>query len=439
MLADKITEVIFIGMPGPTHHYGGLSADNVASSTNRGSASNPQLAALQAISLARRLRELGLVPAILPPQLRPHLPLLAERFTDVSGDALIVKAAKEAPELLESASSSSAMWSANAATVSPIADNKDGKLHLTTANLHTNLHRRIEAQDTHALLCAIFAPIPKTIMHPPLPDAQRDEGAANHMRLAPRHFAQGLNVFVYSKAGRQSLEACQAIASAHGLMPEATLFIEQNPKVIEAGVFHNDVIAVSNEHVLLVHEDAYAGGREDIARIGVAYKQVSGHNLTTLIIERNELSVQEAVQTYFFNSQILTKFAGNMAVIAPKEVQELFGGKAMRLFEKIARDSGNPIDEIITLDLRQSMRNGGGPACLRLRVAMNSAQLTALHENSNVLADEPLLAALETLVKKHYREELYTADVADPALYHECKAMREELLALMRLKILPPQ
>ena len=438
-MVQALTEVIFIGLPGPTHHYGGLSADNVASSRNRGLVSNPKLAAGQALSLARALGSLGLTAAILPPQLRPHLPLLAECFPLLSGaDALIATAAKDAPQLLEAAASSSAMWSANAATVSPIVDNSDGKLHITAANLQTNRHRRIEAQDTHALLKAIFVGVPDTLVHPPLPAQQRDEGAANHMRLAPRHSACGLNVFVYGADGsrddapsaRQDLAASKAIAAQHGITD--ALFIKQNPDIIKNGVFHNDVIAVGNENVLLVHERAYAG-EGDIARIQQAYEKQHGQPLVMLQVKDDALSVTEAVHTYLFNSQIVSKPNGKMAIIAPQEVRELYEGKALKILENICADTSNPVDEVITLDLRQSMRNGGGPACLRLRVPMSGAQLEALQKTVNILAGESLLGALELIIGKFYPDELTAQQLADPALYYNCKAMREKMLALMGL------
>lgn len=443
MVDDKITEVIFIGMPGPTHHYGGLSGDNVASSANRGSVSNPRLAAQQALALARRLRGLGLTVGLFPPQLRPHLPLLAERFPiqEPTPERLINLAASEAPALLEAACSSSAMWSANAATVTAAPENTDQGLHLTPANLFTNQHRRIEASDTHALLSAIFANVPGATVHAPLVDLLRDEGAANHMRLTPSHGERGLNVFVYGTDGseddpataRQTLTACEVIAMQHGVPAACSLFIRQNPDVIRKGVFHNDVIAVANESVLLAHEEAFAGGQADIAQMQKSYFALTGVEFTPIIIRKGDLSVEEAVQCYFFNSQLVTKPSGAMAVIAPLEVSELFGGKAEKLLARIAADPANPIDEIITLDLRQSMRNGGGPACLRLRVPMSPLQVEALRAQVNVLVDDELLEKTGAIIERFYPESLTAGELADPAHYHHCRAMRAELLALMRL------
>jgi succinylarginine dihydrolase len=445
MVTEPVKEVIFVGLPGPTHNYGGLSKDNVASSLNRGNTSNPKQAALQALGLVRLMKSLGVEVGILPPQLRPHLASLRQRF---HGDAeqLIAQAAKQDPALLEKLCSSSAMWTANAATTSPAIDNADQMLHLTVANLHTNLHRRIEADDTYRVLNAIFAQVPGARVHPPLDAAQgfRDEGAANHMRLLPRHNGRGLHVFVYGadgsqddpKSARQTLSAFQAIKTEHGIPATHALFIKQNPAVIREGVFHNDVIAVSNESVLLVHEQAYAGGRLDIERIADMYKSLHGEELNVIMITDADLEVDEAVHTYFFNSQIITKPDGRMAVIAPSEVEMLYAGKAARLFKTIKNDSGNPIDEVHFVDLRQSMNNGGGPACLRLRVPMVETRVAAIKTHVNVMADDALLKNIESIIETHYPDKVDPEDIADPALYFGCRTVLMELGALMNLPLL---
>lgn len=420
-------EVIFIGFPSPTHHYGGLSADNVASSKNRHSESSPKQAALQAVELMRYLLSLGQIVGVLPPQLRPHLPLLTERGFGIETAPL---------ELLEKASSSSAMWVANAGTISPVADSADRKLHITTANLQSNIHRRIEAQATHQTLTAIFATVPNVILHNPLRADYGflDEGAANHMRLAPSHNDIGLNVFAYG--GRQNLKALRAIAANHCVFYEHALFVEQNPQVIAQGVFHNDVIAVSNENLLLVHELAYANGRSDIAKIESAYKKLHPNgNLQTIIISSDDLSVAEAVHSYFFNSQIITKPNGKMTVIAPQEIEILHNGKAAKLLGKICADSNNSIEDFVTLDLRQSMRNGGGPACLRLRVPMTDEQLLAISKNTAVLMNNDRLLELTKLAEKYYPETLNSEGLRSPELFKNCKSLLAEMKELLRCNI----
>ncbi len=420
-------EVIFIGLPGTTHHYGGLSPDNVASGLNRGSESSPKQAALQVIALARYLHSLGVMVALLPPQLRPDLEALRE-----NGFNLETAPQKE----LEQVSSSSFMWAANAATVTPVVDNSDGKLHLTVANLHTNLHRRIEAKNTYKVLSQIFQEVPDSIVHAPLAASEGllDEGAANHMRLSPSHDAVGLNIFTYGK--RQSLSASEAIVKNHNIPPEKALLLEQNTEVIKKGVFHNDVIAVSNENLLLVHEAAYANGMDDINKIEKMYHALHPQgNLQLIVIKESELSVEEAVHCYFFNSQIVTKPSGKMVVIAPSELETLYSGKAAKLMEKICKSADNRIDEVKYMDLRQSMRNGGGPACLRLRVPVTTAQAAAIKANTWVIVNEKNLPKIENLVENYYSESLTPMDLRSPELYKNCEAFLAEMSPIMKLKL----
>lgn len=368
----------------------------------------------------RLLAGLGVETGVLPPQLRPHLALL-------EGAPLA-----DAPlALLEKASSSSAMWVANAATVSPACDSADGLLHITAANLHTNLHRRIEAQATYHTLSQIFAQVPHAKLHPPL-DASRglyDEGAANHMRLSPTPSARGLHVFVHGKDARQSLAASQAVAVQHALDVRQVVFVQQHPEAIAAGVFHNDVIAVSHNRLLLAHEAAYVEG--GLASIEAAWRALYPHEALNIItITQQELTLEEAVNTYFFNSQIVSAANGDTVVLAPIELTLLHGGKAARLMEKYFSD-------VRFLDLRQSMRNGGGPACLRLRVPMQHSQILALKNTVGVLVDEALLEGLEAMIECHYLDALTPEGLRDPALYKASQAVLTELSALLKLSLSP--
>ena len=444
-LANNFTEVIFIGLPGPTHNYGGLSGDNMASSANQGSISSPKDAALQALALARRLLSLGVTVGILPPQLRPSLKELKKHFT---GDeaSIIEQAVKTNPALLESLSSSSSMWVANAATITPPHDNDDGMLHVTVANLHTNLHRRIEALDTYLVLRQVFAQVPHAVVDLPLDasDGLRDEGAANHMRLAASHSTAGLNVFVYGTDGnprdprtaRQTLDASQHIIARHKLSDDAAICVKQNPAAIEQGVFHNDVIAVSNENFLLVHEDAYSLGSADIDYITESYLTRTGQLPIIRIVRRSELSVEEAVNSYFFNSQIISLPDGGMAIIAPGDTKELYDGKAWTLLEKIKAETNNPIREIFNVDLKQSMRNGGGPACLRLRVLLDDAQLLAMKNHNRVLMNDATLKSLEDAVARTYPETLRARDI-NYELYLCCQGALQALGICLGLELLP--
>lgn len=416
-------------MPGPTHHYGGLAPDNHASSKHQGIVSHPKQAALQLLELAKKLMELGVAVAILPPQLRPYLPELKKHF---SGDdeAVIAQAAQQNPRLLEAMSSSASMWAANSATVSCALDTSDHKTHITIANLHTNLHRRIEALTSYRVFRNIFARVPRVVVDMPL-DAHygfRDEGAANHMRLAPHHSAPGLNVMVYGtddnprdpRTARQTLSASQEIIRKHTLSDEAAIVIKQNPRAIEQGVFHNDVIAVSNENLLLVHEEAFALARADIDFIADSYAARTGFALNICIIASKHLSITEAVNTYFFNSQIITLPDGKMAMIAPQEAKELYDGKAAKIISSMLADGRNPISQVHYVNLRESMQNGGGPACLRLRVPLDAEQFAALSNHTKVIMDGARLQQLQHTIEQHYPNNLTANDIND-ALYQRSK------------------
>ena len=77
------------------------------------------------------------------------------------------------------------------------------------------------------------------------------------------------------------------------------------------------------------------------------------------------------------------------------------------------------------------MKNGGGPACLRLRVQLTDVEAGALA--GHVLVDDPLEAALRAWVERHYRDRLRPDDLADPALAREGMRALDELTQLLQL------
>jgi succinylarginine dihydrolase len=432
-------EVNFDGIVGPTHNFGGLSEGNVKSTENRGRVSNPRAAALQGLAKMRLLMELGAPQGVLPPHERPHIETL-RRFGFSGSDAEVLAAAGKAdPALVANASSASAMWAANAATISPSADAADGRLHITPANLSTLFHRSLEASFTTRVLRWIFADAAHFSVHDPLPQGGKagDEGAANHMRLCPSHAEPGVEAFVFGRSAfeeaprtrrfepRQAREASQAVARLHRLDPKRTLFLQQAQKAVDAGAFHNDVMAVANGPVLIAHECAFEAGRAAFDAIREACP------LATALIVASEADVplDEAVRSYLFNSQLVTRPDGSgMVLILPEEVKS--SPKALA-FAQAAASGGAPIDQLAFVDLRQSMWNGGGPACLRLRIVLTGAERHALR--GRVLLDAALLARLENWVRRHYRDRLEGADLADPTLLAESRAALDELTGILAL------
>ncbi|HHF7349992.1 TPA: N-succinylarginine dihydrolase [Legionella feeleii] len=440
------------GLVGPTHNYAGLAPGNLASASNAMSISNPQAAALQGLAKMRLLHQSGIKQALLPPHQRPNLQLLYQLGFSGTAAQQIEKAYRSAPELLNACYSASSMWTANAATVSASVDTADKRVHFTAANLISNLHRYQEADFSSYLLQTLFHDKTYFNHHPVLPKSAitGDEGAANHNRLCTKHNKAAINLFVYGKQAlaknsgspnsplkypaRQTLEASQAIARSHLLNPNQVIFACQNPLAIDQGVFHNDVIAVANESVLFIHEDAFWGQTELLNEL----QTKADFEIQILKVSRNRLSVAEAVDSYLFNSQLITlpnaPENSRMILIAPGECQENTVVKA--LIDELLADNTNPIAAVHYLDLRQSMRNGGGPACLRLRVPLTELELQAMHQG--VLVNDTLLDRLEVWVKRHYRTQLQANDLRDPLLIDECLSALDELSSLLNLGAVYP-
>lgn len=433
--AHMTREMNFDGLVGPTHNYAGLSRGNIASAVHKGRVSNPRAAALQGLDKMERLIELGLPQGVIPPQDGPRVRFL--RTLGFTGtDAQIVQAAFRAnPALLANVSSASSMWTANAATVSPGADTTDGRVHFTPANLISMPHRAMEHGLTQSILSRIFKDDTYFAVHDALPmnPMLGDEGAANHNRLCKRHGDEGLEVFVYGRAAlspkaddpkfpaRQTLESCHALASRHGL--SRGQFLRQNPAAIDAGAFHNDVVCVVNEDTMLYHALAF----ETPDGMEAALTKACAPLGFTPRFARADMSIEDAIAAYVFNSQLITVPDGNMAMILPIEAEETKAAKAY--VDQLTADG--IISAAHYLDLRQSMSNGGGPACLRLRVAMGPDAMNSVH--SGVVMTKDKIAALRTVVATHYRDRLSLDDLGDPTFLTEVRGALEAITTALDL------
>ena len=356
-------EVNFDGLVGPTHNYGGLSVGNVASMASGGGVSNPKAAALQGLQKMRALMKLGIPQAILPPHERPFVPALRAMGFTGSDREVVTAAGQHAPILLRNTSSASAMWTANAATVSPSADTEDGRVHFTPANLAAIYHRSIEHPLTIRVLKTIFASDTHFAHHDTIPagGAMGDEGAANHGRLCQEHGTRGLELFVYGRSAfeqldrwhflpRQALEASQAIVQAHGVTGNA-VFMRQSRKAVEAGAFHNDVVGVTNGNTLLYHEEAY---EEKERAFDTIRQKAEGMGFDPHFLEAPaaEVPLEDAIRSYLFNSQLVSLPQGGMALILPGEAAATPSTKAW-VAEAVA--GNGPITEAHYFDLNQSM------------------------------------------------------------------------------------
>ena len=394
-----LTEINFDGIIGPSHNYAGLSRGNIASASHAGDVSQPRAAALQGIEKMRHNLALGLAQGFFMPLDRPDAPWLETLGTtldDAEG------------HLRAQAWAASSMWAANAATVSPAPDSADGKCHLTVANLVTMPHRSHEWPGTLAQLRLAFAH-PAFAVHAPIPAPFGDEGAANHMRLCSGHDGQGVEIFVYGVGGgrfpaRQHLDASKAIARHHKLDPARTLFIRQSDTAIQGGAFHNDVVAVANEHVLFTHETAFEDRDAAHAEIRAAFP---------------------AVEIVEVPASAVTLPDGGMGLVLPTEARET---PAVWTWLEAHVAGNGPIRRLLPVNVRQSMANGGGPACLRLRVVADPATV-----DPRFMADDAKLDRIAEVVATHWPEAIAPGDLASAALASDVCSARAALLAALDL------
>jgi succinylarginine dihydrolase len=424
-------EVQCDGLIGCSHNYAGLSFGNIASERHAGLKSYPRKAALQGLEKMRAVHNLGIPQLILPPPLRPNTALW-ERFGLPSPEAL----AQLPPEhdhhaVLRASYSASTMWSANAATVSPAPDTEDGALHLTIANLASSLHRSQEAAERYAQFRTIFGNV--ATVHEALPACTplTDEGAANHMRLCPAHGEAGIELFIYGRdeaqptaparfPARQTKRASAAIAHVHHLPERRTVLAQQHPHAIDAGVFHNDVIAMSNENLLIYHEYTFLDEATTLAEL----RRKADFPLILIRLSEGELPLRDAVTSYFYNSQLLTHPEGGMIVLAPREAE---ANSAARIaFDRVVQAPDNPIHTVQYMDVRESMQNGGGPACLRLRVVMREEDLERIPAPYRFT--EARYEALCAFITARYPETIAPEALYDTAFQQQMHSIHGDLL-----------
>jgi succinylarginine dihydrolase len=432
-----VPEICFDGLVGPTHSYAGLSPGNLAAMRHAGQIGNPKSAALQGIQKMRFVASLGVLQGVLPPQPRPDLGALRQLgFSGTDADVL-ASVQGSAPEVLRAVSSASAMWTANAATVTPSLDSQDARVHLVVANLSSMFHRSLEAPTTLAILRRIFDS-DRFCVHDPLPAQLADEGAANHLRLSGpggglHLYAWGRRIFGAPEAtragprehpARQTLEASAAVARLSGLSGGRALLWQQHPDGIDAGAFHSDVLAVGNENFLMLHELAFVEPQRLIAEL----RRRLGGALELCLATERELAVRDAVATYPFNSELVTIAPGKMAIIAPTESRE--HPSARRFLERVVAEQ-NPVQAVHYIDVNASMKNGGGPACLRLRVLLSDEERALLR--GRVIGDDSLFDELEGWVERRYRDRLSDGDLSDPVLLEETRAALDELTRILEL------
>lgn len=426
-----VTEINIDALVGPTHHFGGLGVGNLASQKHAYRTSRPRDAALEGLRKAAGVARLGVPQYLFLPPPRPLLDSLRELGFMVDSADQLAEVFETAPQIFSAAFSSAFMWAANSATVSSSCDTRDGCLHISPANLISSWHRATEATERRGDIQQLFCNIEKFVLHQPLPAIVplRDEGAANHMRLCDRSGQLGFNVFVFgedtSATGRftqflprQTRAACEALARRHQLDPQRTFYLQQNPDAIAAGVFHNDVIATSHRDLLIHHELAFIDSEQELQRLADNFRKATGNSLQLISISASDLSLDEAVRSYFFNSQIVSpreagkqaRSSSRMLLISPQQCNEI--AAASHLIKHLIASSDNRLDEVHFVSLEQSMSGGGGPACLRLRVPLADHELDRLPKQS--LLDQRLEEQLTAAIARWYPETLDLQDLCDP-------------------------
>jgi len=400
-------EYVFDGLIGPTHNYAGLSFGNIASAANAGQTASPRRAALQGLAKMRLMLSLGLGQGFFLPHRRPDFDWLARFGFTGSPHDICAAAWSHEPDLLLTATSASAMWAANAATVSPAPDTSDGRVHFTPANLATMAHRSLEWPETKRQLEQIFPDRRYFQVHDPVPPRFGDEGAANFMRIAPDPAQPGTEIMVFGRSrgtgfpARQSEEACRAIFRKHGVA--RGLCVAQSDAAIDAGAFHNDVVAVAAGDIIFGHELAFADRN-------ALFSALQTHHETLKIVEVPDAQVPlgDAISSYLFNSQLVILADGSSLLIAPVECAETPSVKAW-----LDHNTGgnHAISDVRFVDVRESMRNGGGPACLRLRVLVSPEAERAI--NPMFVLTERSADVIERAIERHWPDRVAPADIGD--------------------------
>jgi len=214
------------------------------------------------------------------------------------------------------------------------------------------------------------------------------------------------------------------VARLNRVKADSVLLWQQEPLGIESGAFHSDVLAVGHEYFFLYHAAAFCDPDAFEAELRRRFQG----SLQLRRVTDAELSVTDAVQSYLFNSQLVSLPEGGMAIVVPQEVRQ--NPSAEALLQRLLGEA-NPLDQIVEVEVNASMKNGGGPACLRLRVSLTDAESARV--NGRVFLDEALGAALEQWIGRHYRDRLELSDLADPRLLEEGRVALHELTRILQI------
>ncbi|RZJ43601.1 MAG: succinylarginine dihydrolase, partial [Brevundimonas sp.] len=201
----------------------------------------------------------------------------------------------------------------------------------------------------------------------------------------------------------------------------------QGSAAIAGGTFHNDVVCVGALQTLFFHDLAF----EDAGAVRAAIRQQADGLFDPIFVEvsSDDLPLADAISSYLFNSMLIQlPGESRLTLICPTETRD--NPRSHAVAQGLVASNG-PIGRVEYVDVRQSMRNGGGPACLRLRVVLTEAEQAAA--NFRMRITDELHGALSIWAARRYRDELRPADLADPALLDESRGALDELTSILGL------
>jgi succinylarginine dihydrolase len=187
------------------------------------------------------------------------------------------------------------------------------------------------------------------------------------------------------------------------------------------------VIAVGNHNTLFCHELAFVEPQGVYDELRAKLGKLNA-KFDVIEVPDGQVGVSDAVTSYLFNSQLLTRPDGKQVLVVPQECRE--NPRVAEYLDGLTSRDG-PIDDVLIFDLRESMKNGGGPACLRLRVVLSEAERAAVAPG--VWINDTLFGRLDGWIEKHYRDRLAPADLTDPSLLLESRTALDELTQILGL------
>ncbi len=412
----KHKQIFVDGIIGPTYHYGGMAVGNVLSQAHKHQESYPKKAALEGLEKMNQVRQLGCLQYVLPPLCKDVDRLLSLWGYEQGDMTSRLKALGYAhPYYLSALFSGASAWVANSCHITPSCDALDGICHITPANLVSCFHRHLDVDGYRDFLHQLFLNDELFQIYDPLPVVYTDEGMANTIRLSGGN-ELGLYLHVYGKTlsqrftrtfpARQTKEAFDRICYTH--KRQDSMDIQQSPFAIDAGVFHNDVIAFGSHNLLVLHEHAFDNQVDVLNSITDRYQSKYGEPLHVYEVSNEVLSLDEAVHTYFFNSQLILVEKNTFHLLIPSRAMSHSGVK--KSLKRLSKLKGLSIT-VHEVSCEESIKNGGGPACLRFFSVLNKAEHKAI--NSKFLLTDEMYEQWFQFIQTHYPDTLSFDDLKD--------------------------